>query len=103
MKDTWTYEDIVIAMIHQDWKNGDQVGLSAWDIRRRLRGVEFEASVERIISALHLLADEGKLTIVDGKTVPFRYCITEEGVTAGGIACTKMLRLGRRRAELPPP
>jgi hypothetical protein len=97
------YEDIAIAMIYQKWNNGDSSGLSGWDVWRRLKRVDLEPSMELIIRALHVLQNTGKVTVGNDSVMPFRYCITEDGVLAGGIACTRILRQEKKRAELPPP
>ncbi|MAZ67455.1 hypothetical protein CL652_01645 [bacterium] len=103
MGKTWTYEDVVIAMIHEEWRRGNNCGLSAWDILRRLHNVGLKCQLASIVSALHTHQSQEKLVIVENKVVPFRYRVTRAGVTTGKEARARISSLKKRSTALPSP
>lgn len=76
----WTYSNVVLGLIYDEWKQGPAKGLSAWEISRKLRSIGLEGSIDHINCALHEHVYSRQLMIVENTIVPFRFVLTKEGV-----------------------
>ena len=80
MNTIWTYSNVVLGLIYDEWRQGSGRGLSAWEISRKLRSIGLEGSLDHINRALREHVHSRQLMIFENTIVPFRFVLTEEGV-----------------------